>query len=291
MRKGHGIVIAFVAVVGACRDGGAVAPSSGSAGQTAASSAPVSPVERTPSEIRIAGKAGELQAFLWQPDGPGPFPALVYNHGSEQTPIVGTRGKIGSYFAANGYVVLFPYRRGTGTSQGVYWRDRAVAAGGDPQRAAIAALVEENDDVVSAIEWLRAQPFVVHDNIAVAGCSFGGIHSMLTAERNVPGVRAIVDFAGGAMAWGSSAAVRERLTEAAGTAQLPIFFVQAENDFNTAPSQTLAETRQQNGLPYRMKIFPPYGTTNMDGHAKFCLNGTDVWGPAVLDFLHAPTKP
>lgn len=292
MREGRRLAIVFAVVVGACRDGGTAAQPAASGGQAAAAAAaPISPVERVPKELRINGKAGAIQAFLWQPDGPGPFPAIVYNHGSEQEPIVGTRGKIGSYFAANGYVVLFPYRRGSGASQGAYWRDRAMLMPGDRQRAAVDALVEENDDVVSAIEWLREQPFVVHDAIAVAGCSFGGIQSMLTAERNVPGVRAIVDFAGGAMSWASSAAVRERLVEAAGAARLPIFFVQAENDFNTEPSKVLAETRRQHGLPYRMTVFPAYGTTNMDGHGKFCLNGTDVWGPAVLDFLRSPAQP
>src|SRR5438270_11049783 len=100
----------------------------------------------TPSEIFLAGKQGKLQAYLWRPAGAGPFPALVYNHGSEKDPIVGTDGSIGSFFVAHGYAVLFPYRRGTGKSAGRYWNDGLDALPEDKQeQGEIDRLGREND--------------------------------------------------------------------------------------------------------------------------------------------------
>jgi carboxymethylenebutenolidase len=239
-----------------------------------------------PTELSIPGKAGALKAYLWRPAGAGPFPAVVYNHGSEQQPVVGTLGRVGPFLARHGFVVLFPNRRGAGGSEGVYWRDRVEQLPPDQRpRGAVNALVEENDDVLSAIEWLRAQPWVAGDDIAVAGCSFGGIQSLLTGERAVPGLRTVVDFAGGAMSWQGSPLLRERLVQAAKGARVPVFFVQAENDFDTTPSSVLSETMRAGNKPYRVQIFPPFGTTHMEGHGGFCMKGTDVWGEAVLDFL------
>jgi dienelactone hydrolase len=82
----------------------------------------------------------------------------------------------------------------------------------DQEQASIDELVVQNDDVVSAIEYLRAQPYVDRGHVSVAGCSFGGIETLLTAERPLaPPIYAAVDFAGGAMMWQRSPRLRERL--------------------------------------------------------------------------------
>lgn len=234
-----------------------------------------------PSEVFISGKAGKLQAYVWRPQGKGPFPAVVYNHGSERDPKIGTRGDVGPYLVKQGFVVLFPHRRGAGKSEGKFWEDRAERG---KWQETIDALVEDNDDVVSAIEWLRAQPYVKRDRISVAGCSFGGVQTLLTAERSV-GIYAAVDFAGGSMAWERNAPLRERLIQAAEHAKVPVFLLQAENDFNTAPSKQLSEAMKAKKLPHRMRIFPPHGSTPMQGHGGFCMRGSAEWGPDVVDFL------
>jgi hypothetical protein len=64
-----------------------------------------------------------------------------------------------------------------------------------------------------------------------------------------------------------------------------VFFVQAENDFDTAPSQVLSAAMKEKNLPHRMRIFPAHGTTHMQGHGHFCLHGASEWGADVLDFL------
>jgi dienelactone hydrolase len=240
----------------------------------------------SPTEISIPGKRGRLQAWLWRPAGPGPFPVLVYNHGSERDPTEGTHGNIGPFFLAHGYAVLFPYRRGTGKSDGRPWSDEVESQPEDRrEQATIDRLVEENDDIVSAIEWARAQSWAARDQIDVAGCSFGGVEALLTAARPVPGVRAAVDFAGASKSWDGAPLLRERLLLAVEAAKVPVFFVQAENDFNTAPSRILSDAMLQKKLPMRVRIYPRYGSSPAEGHDKFCLQGTAVWGDDALDFL------
>ncbi len=240
-----------------------------------------------PTEVWLRGKAGKLQAWLWRPAGPGPFPALVYNHGSEKDPMVGTGSQIGTFFVSHGYAVLFPYRRGAGKSEGRFWSDGTDNLPDDEEEPiTIARLVEDSDDVVTAIEWLRGQPWIARDDISVGGCSFGGIETLFTAERPVPGLRAALDFAGAAMSWDDSPRLRERMLSAVEHARVPIFFLQAENDYNTAPSKVLSEAMRAKKLPYRMRIFHRFGGHSHEaGHGAFCAMGWDYWGDDVLDFL------
>src|ERR1700747_2245250 len=72
-----------------------------------------------------------LHGVLYKPEGTGPFPAVVYNHGSapgmmsEQAFAV-----LGPGFASHGWVFLGPYRRGQGlsASAGPYIGDQIAAA-------------------------------------------------------------------------------------------------------------------------------------------------------------------
>jgi hypothetical protein len=68
---------------------------------------------------------------------------------------------------------------------------------------------------------------------------------------------------------------------------VPIFFLQAMNDYNTTPSLSLSGEMARVGKPYRVSIYPPYGTTVDDAHGGFCTNATDVWGSDVLAFVRA----
>jgi hypothetical protein len=99
---------------------------------------------------------------------------------------------------------------------------------------------------------------------------------------------AALDFAGGAMLWQSSAALRERLSVAADHAKVPVFFAQAENDFDTSPSRVLSQRMGAAGNPFRMRIYPPHGRTHREGHGGFCVHGMSEWGDDVLEFLHRP---
>src|SRR5881409_3630234 len=147
-----------------------------------------------------------LRGVLYRPDGTGPFPAVVYNHGSAMDSSAAIDA-LGPVFAARGWVFFAPYRRGQGlsASAGPYIMDQIAAAekqGGISAGAAAMVRLLETDhlnDQWAALAWLRTQGFVRSDRIAVAGNSFGGIETVLGAERGT--YCAAIDSAGGAQSW------------------------------------------------------------------------------------------
>ena len=123
--------------------------------------------------------------------------------------------------------------------------------------------------------------------IAVSGCSYGGIQTLITAEKGL-GVRAFVPFAPGAMSW-ANPALREREIETVRNAKAPLFLLQAENDYGIGPSEVLGPLIRSKGGLNRAKLYPPFGTTPQEGHGGFACyeGGIAVWGQDVLDFLEA----
>src|SRR5689334_15764035 len=111
----------------------------------------------SPTEVRIPSGPYMLRAFIFRPAGPGPFPALVYNHGSERDPSLDFMGELGAWFQRQGWVVVFPFRRGASDSEGPYWRDLAEASPADDrQRVIVELMIAENDDVLAAADYARS---------------------------------------------------------------------------------------------------------------------------------------
>jgi hypothetical protein len=66
---------------------------------------------------------------------------------------------------------------------------------------------------------------------------------------------------------------------------VPVFFLQADNDYDTTPTRVLSDEMRKAGKPVRVHVFPPNGTTPKEGHA-FCAGGASPpWGDEVLAFL------
>lgn len=225
----------------------------------------------------------ELRGFVFKPEGNGPFPAVLYNHGSEKLP--GSKPAIGNFFAANGYVLFIPHRRGQGRSPGGYIMDALQSTPSTMRGQLMVRLLEQQQqDLVSALDFLKGLQYVDARRIVVAGCSFGGILTVLAAEREL-GLRAAVPFAPAAMTWRDSTEIQERLITAVKRAVVPVFLIQAENDYNLSPTRELSREMEQAGKVHRAKIYPPYGETQSDGHGGFCGRGVAVWGSDVLSFL------
>jgi dienelactone hydrolase len=232
-----------------------------------------------------------LHGVVYRPEGKGPFPAVVYNHGSAEGMISKTGfDALGPVFASHGWVFFGPYRRGQGlsASAGPYIGDQIAAAeknGGISAAAQTMVRLLETDhlnDQLAALAWLRKQSFVRASRIAVAGTSFGGIETVLGAERG--NYCAAVDSAGAAQSWADAPAVQALMIASVRKARVPIFFFQAENDFDLAPSKVLSAEMKDAGKPYELKIYPPYGSTTQDGHS-FGYFGGAVWAGDVFHFL------
>src|SRR5256712_7662975 len=76
------------------------------------------------SEVFYPSGNLRIQAYLYKPDGDGPFPVVIYNHGSrdgrERTSV--PFHYVGKMLTQAGCVVLVPERRGYGESDGSTWR-------------------------------------------------------------------------------------------------------------------------------------------------------------------------
>lgn len=233
----------------------------------------------------------KLYGVLYRPVGPGPFPAVVYNHGSAPGMLSQQAFEaLGPVFVQRGWVLFGPYRRGQGlsTAAGPYIEDQIDAAykkGGISAADATAVRLLETDhldDQLAGLAWLRKQSFVQSKRIAVAGTSFGGIETVLGAEKG--SYCAAVDFAGGAMSWRRAPLIQSLMVGAVQNSRVPIFFIQAQNDYDLSPTHVLSEAMKNAGKKFEVKIYPPFGTGKTDGHT-FGYFGGSIWGNDVFQFL------
>lgn len=236
----------------------------------------------------ITFRSGELdlKGFIWKPAGVGPFPTILWNHGSERLP--GAVDPVAPFFVARGYVFFVPHRRGQGRSPGPYIMDQLRAAGRERSTMLVRLHEAQLRDQLAALTYLKSVTFVDQRRLAAMGYSFGGIQTMLAVERG-SGYRAAVNCSGAAQTWSSSPELRDRLIRAAHKAVVPVFFLQAQNDYDLTPNRVLGEHMKASGKPLESKVYPSYGFGAQGGHS-FCVQGASIWGPDVVRFLQAHLK-
>lgn len=234
----------------------------------------------------------ELETTVYKPDGPGPFPVVVINHGkslgdprfqSRYRPSIAAR-----YFLQRGYMVLVPMRQGFSKSSGGY-----IGGGCN---------VESNgrvqaEDVKAVLDYALAQPDADKNRILVMGQSHGGWTTLAFGTLNYPGVKGLVNFAGG-LRQESCAGWQANLARAAGSyaaeTQLPSLWFYGDNDSYFSPStwQDMAARYNSGGEKARVVAF---GTFGSDSHSMFgSSKGQGIWQPEVTRFLEKiglPSQP
>ena len=294
----------------------------------AAGPAPVVPagVEKPGAAPRIVTvKSGPLRlgAYLWLPPGRGPFPAVLFNHGSggptggpatgsgpdspagggaRAVPPTGDSREreamtVGPVFARHGYAFLFLCRRGSGLSFGqgresgdVMEREYAAQGQEGRNRAQVRLLEHDDlDDAQAGLACLRALPEVDPARVAVVGHSFGGSLAILQGERDKT-LRAVVDFGGGARSWADSPELRVLLLEAAGRVEAPVLLIHAANDYSVAPGQAMALAMERVKKPHLLRLYPAVGTTRPEGH-NFIYSSVATWEGDVFAFLDENLRP
>jgi dienelactone hydrolase len=248
--------------------------------------------------IEVTFPAGQYQLHgcVWTPDVPGPFPVIIFNHGSEKNPAPCGPPDLGYYYQEKGFAFFTFQRHGHGASPGEYIMDlqariyhsrpfsRDVA-----QREVVGLQELYNKDVVAAVAWLKEQSWADTQHLAMTGISFGGIQTILTAEKGL-GIRAFLPFAPAAQSW--NPVLADRLILAVRRARVPIFIIQAKNDYSLEPSKVLGKELEKKVAPNRAKVYGAFGRTTQDGHWAFASrrDGIAVWAPDVEAFLNATMK-
>lgn len=245
--------------------------------------------------MTVRGPLGDAQIRLaateYRPEGRGPFPVLVINHGTPRAqadlPKVHDRyARQAELFARSGFLVLNPLRRGYGRSDGPWAENYASCANPDYVNAGL----ESARDIAAVLDHVRTLPYADAQRIVLLGKSAGGFGVLALSSLNPAGVVGAINFAGGRGSRGPDQVCNEaRLVDAFGryasTTRIPMLWIYSENDqfFGPALVSRLVAAYQARGVDVRFEGVPPYGN---DGHAFF--EGRDnaaVWGPLVAQFL------
>jgi dienelactone hydrolase len=242
-------------------------------------------------DIAFPSGALTLHGLLFKPDGDGPFPAILWNHGSEPHPD-GYVGRLSTFFVAAGYVFFSPFRSGQGGSPGPYITDQLNAVPpGQRNQLQVQLLQAQLGDQLAGLAALKAQPFVDSANITVMGGSYGGIQTLLGAAAANAGYKTAVACSAAAESWKGNPLLQKAMLDTVAGVGIPMFLLQAQNDFDLAPNQALAARFQALGKPVKAMVYPLFGSgaVGQEGHNMcFTPAGAAIWGPDALAFIANP---
>lgn len=235
----------------------------------------------------------ELETTIFKPDGDGPFPLAVINHGKAPgNPVFQERARhlvASREFVRRGYVVALPMREGFSKSTGTYNSGGCnIASNGENQA----------EWVAGAIDWLRTQPYVDKDRIVVVGQSHGGLTTIALGAANPPGVRALVNFAGGLKVTSNNCLWENSLSQAfaryGARSKLPSLWFYGDNDSYFPPPVWKDLEAQYRGAGGSVRLVA-FGSFGSDAHGLFSSrSGVRIWAPEVeklLESVGLPSKP
>ena len=229
-------------------------------------------------------KLASLQTTVFRPNGPGPFPLLIINHGKDAgDPRLQARDRfifMATAFVKRGYAVLVPMRQGFADSTGTYSDFGCdMTANGHAQAA----------DVLDVISYARDQDWIDDDRIVIAGQSYGGLATIALGTQYVQGVRGLINFAGGLRDDGNHCDWRSQLVRAFGTYggsnKIPSLWMYGINDSLFGPDLVtrMHTAFVRNGGRARLHEF---GAFKRDSHGMLASrDGEKIWWREAEPFL------
>jgi len=134
-----------------------------------------------PEPVEIAAQGLKLKAFLYRPEGEGPFPAIVALHtcdglAGRRTPFARRYRDWGERLVAAGFVALFPDSFGS----------RGLGSQCIPGQRTIRSGRERVVDADAAHRWLQQQSYVAADRISLIGWANGGVAALWSVRPRAP---------------------------------------------------------------------------------------------------------
>lgn len=249
-----------------------------SSGNDASAQAGPIQIERTDKDA-----PAELETTIFKPPGRGPFPLLILNHGKAAGDThAQERARflaISREFVKRGYAVVIPMRSGFSRSTGEYVEQHCkMEANGQIQA----------NDVQGALEYVLQQPWADKKHILLAGQSYGGLAALALATRDFPGVKGVINFAGGLRTIGGcqwQTALTKAFAEYGARTAIPSLWFYGENDshFNTELAARLHQAYTAGGGRATLITFGPFKN---DAHAMSgSRDGVRIWWPETEKFL------
>ena len=131
-----------------------------------------------PELVEIPEGSAKLKAYVYRPEGAGPFPAVVALHGcaglsGRSGPVSSRYRDWGERLSAAGFVVLFPDSFGS----------RGLASQCTVRERSVRTARERVADAVAARHWLQNQHWVTGNRVSLLGWQNGGVAALWTIRR------------------------------------------------------------------------------------------------------------
>src|SRR5438128_868035 len=174
----------------------------------------------TPEQIEISADGMKLKAFLYRPEGNGPFPAVVALHNCDglagrRTPFARRYRDWGERFVAAGFVAVFPDSFGS----------RGIGPQCNAAQRSMRSGRERVVDADAARHWLQQQSYVAPDRVSLIGWANGAVAALWTIRPRAkkddkPDFRSAIAFYPGC----------RRLRDTAWSARMPTLILIGEKD-------------------------------------------------------------
>ncbi|CAN7258494.1 alpha/beta hydrolase family protein [Rhizobium sp. LjRoot258] len=147
-----------------------------------------------------------LEIVAAEPQHEGPYPTIIFNHGSTgrgHNKTLYSRtvcpAIVASYFTERGWMTIFPQRRGRGKSGGSYGEGLASDGSGYSCNVeiTIAGFERAVEDMDAVVRHLRERPDVDQGRLTIGGVSRGGILSIAYAGMRPATFQGAINFNGG----------------------------------------------------------------------------------------------
>lgn len=162
--------------------------------------------QKTSIFIPSTERGVRLQVVVARPRTNGPYPTLIFNHGSTGrgvNPSVYKRvicpSVVQNFFNERGWLVLFLQRRGRGRSEGRYGEGLASDGSGyscDPE-IALKGFDRAVEDMNAMASFVQSRDDIDLDRVVVGGVSRGGILSIAYAGMSSMKFSGAINFNGG----------------------------------------------------------------------------------------------
>lgn len=255
--------------------------------------------EHSKIPVKIDDVIYNLDAMIYRPDDSGVYPLILINHGRSTTPenrklptLVNSYKPQAEVLAHKGFAVVVALRRGYGNSEG------ADAESSTAMTISKAGL-EGAKDIAGIVSFMQNQPYVDKNQVILIGHSCGGLVSVATATKDIPGLIGFINFAGGLRhtskldpsIWSTDdeSYLLKTYTFYGKKAKVPMIWIYAENDrfFPGDLSPKMYDAFVTGGGTGKFYLLPAFAK---DGHTFFPSKSTiPTWMPIFDDFLKTLT--
>jgi len=246
------------------------------------------------------GKPVRLEVVIFRPQGAGPFPLAVINHGSTgrgTNPALFTEtwlsADLADFLNDRGWIVAFPQRRGRGKSDGLYdegFEDVRQFGYACNTNITLRGADRALGDIDAAIAALRRRQDVAATPILIGGISRGGILSIAYAGSHPKHVAGVINFVGGWLGerCNVSSTVNHALFERGAAYQRPTIWLYGQHDpfYSVAHSRdNFAAFEKAGGRGQFLEFEAPIG----QGH--FILGRPNLWSGPLDSYLKSLGAP